>query len=134
MKKASTAGIQQSRAQFVRQKSVEALQRWKGSETDRQSSYRSRKHSKVQFCPGTVLLLAVSVGDIDEVKLLVKSNAESINFQNVDGLTPLHQVLSYLVDFVFLRRELRSIYIQFLFSPINNLVCLYQAKTAIDNL
>ena len=34
---------------------------------------------------------AVSVGDEDEVKLLLKSDVD-VNFQNVDGLTPLHQV------------------------------------------
>ena len=93
MKKASTAGVQPSRAKFVKQKSIEAIERWKGSATDRQPAHRSRKNSKVQFSPGTVLLFAVSVGDIDEVKLLLSSQAD-VNFQNVDGLTPLHQVLS----------------------------------------
>ena len=100
MKKASTAGIKPSRAQFVRQKSLEALQRWKGSETDRQPTYRSRKNSKVQFCPGTVLLFAVSVGDVDEVRLLLASNT-NVNYQNVDGLTPLHQVLKLLLKSTF---------------------------------
>lgn len=94
-KKASTAGIQPSRAQFVRQKSLEALKRWKGSETDRQSPHRSRKNSKVQFYPGTVLLFAVSIGDVDEVRLLLASRTD-VNYQNVDGLTALHQVFKLL--------------------------------------
>lgn len=85
------SGSQNSRAGNALQKRQEALKRWKGSETDRESSNRSRKSPKIQFSSGTVFLSAISSGDVDEVKKLLEKDAD-INFQNVDGLTALHQV------------------------------------------
>lgn len=84
-------GGQTSRAGNALQKRQESLKRWKGSETDRQPVDRSKKKSKIKFNAGTVFLSAVSSGDVDEVKKLLAKGTD-INFQNVDGLTALHQV------------------------------------------
>ena len=85
------SGSQNSRAGNALQKRQEALKRWKGSETDREPPDRSRKKTKIKFSSGTVFLSAISSGDVDEVKKLLAKDAD-INFQNVDGLTALHQV------------------------------------------
>lgn len=80
-----------SRAGNALQKRQESLKRWKGSETDRQPVDRSKKKAKIKFNSGIVFLSAVSSGDVDEVKKLLAKGTD-INFQNVDGLTALHQV------------------------------------------
>ncbi|XP_032241225.2 protein phosphatase 1 regulatory subunit 12A isoform X4 [Nematostella vectensis] len=87
---ADPSGNQGSRASNALQKRQDSLRRWKGSETDRQPVDRSRKKPKIQFNSGIVFLSAVSSGDVDEVKKLLAKGAD-INYQNVDGLTALHQ-------------------------------------------
>lgn len=84
-------GGQTSRAGNALQKRQESLKRWKGSETDRQPVDRSKKKNKIKFDSGTVFLSAVSSGDVEEVKKLLAKGTD-INYQNVDGLTALHQV------------------------------------------
>lgn len=80
-----------SRAGNALQKRQESLKRWKGSETDRQPVDRSKKKAKIKFNAGIVFLSAVSSGDVDEVKKLLAKGTD-IDFQNIDGLTALHQV------------------------------------------
>lgn len=80
-----------SRAGNALQKRQESLKRWKGSETDKQPAVRSENKAKIKFNAGIVFLSAVSSGDVDEVKKLLARGTD-INFQNVDGLTALHQV------------------------------------------
>ena len=96
---ADPSGGQGSRASNAIQKRQESLRRWLNSETAQESSDRSRKRTKIQFSLGTVLLSAVSSGDVDEVKKFLAKGAD-INHQNVDGLTALHQVnyLAFLLQ------------------------------------
>lgn len=89
-------GGQNSRAINALQKRQESLRKWKTSETARESTDRSNKRTKIKFSLGTVFLSAVSAGDVDEVKKLLGRNND-INYQNVDGLTALHQV--YVLTF-----------------------------------
>ena len=80
-----------SRPKTALMKRHEQLQRWKGSELDRERSHVDPKRIKVKFNQGCVFLAACASGDTDEVKKMLGKGAD-INYANVDGLTALHQV------------------------------------------
>lgn len=68
------------------------LQRWKDSETNKQSAVsKPQTATKVNFQDGCIFLAACSSSDKDDVKRLLDRGAD-INTANVDGLTALHQV------------------------------------------
>jgi protein phosphatase 1 regulatory subunit 12A len=67
------------------------LERWDGSETNKEHSTLRRIPSRVKFPEDCVFLAACSQGDKSEVKRLLDLGA-NINTGNVDGLTALHQV------------------------------------------
>ena len=69
----------------------EQLQRWKGSEFDKEDNIRNAKLAKVKFDPGCVFLAACAMEDYDDIESLMKRGAD-INYANIDGLTALHQV------------------------------------------
>ncbi|XP_022103935.1 protein phosphatase 1 regulatory subunit 12A-like isoform X15 [Acanthaster planci] len=81
-----------SRPKTALMKRHEQLQRWKGSELDRERSNVDPKRIKVKFNQGCVFLAACASGDTDEVKKMLGKGAD-INYANVDGLTALHQAV-----------------------------------------
>ncbi|XP_071792272.1 protein phosphatase 1 regulatory subunit 12A-like isoform X11 [Asterias amurensis] len=70
----------------------EQLQRWKGSELDKEKNYIDPKRIKVKFAQGCVFLAACASGDTSDVKKMLAKGAD-INYANVDGLTALHQAV-----------------------------------------
>lgn len=90
-KMADPSSGEPSRASNALFKRQEQLQRWKQSETAREPVVKTTKRAKLKFDDGTVFLSAVSAGDIDEVKKLLQKGAD-VNYQNIDGVTALHQV------------------------------------------
>lgn len=90
-KMADPSSGEPSRASNALYKRKEQLERWKQSETAREPVFKATKRTKLKFDDGTVFLSAVSAGDIDEVKKLLQRGAD-VNYQNVDGVTALHQV------------------------------------------
>lgn len=79
-----------SRSSSALFKRAEQLQKWKESETFKQSP-NPRHAARIQFSTGTVFLAACKAGDKDEIQRLLNMGAD-INTPNVDGLTALHQV------------------------------------------
>lgn len=90
-KMADPSSGEPSRASNALFKRQEQLQRWKQSETCREPVVKPTKRAKLKFDDGTVFLSSVSSGDIDEVKKLLQNGAD-VNYQNIDGVTALHQV------------------------------------------
>lgn len=88
---ADSSTTEPSRATNALLKRQEQLQRWKISETAREPVFKPTKRNKLKFDDGTVFLSAVSAGDLDEVKKLLQKGTD-VNYQNVDGVTALHQV------------------------------------------
>lgn len=88
---ADSSGNEPSRASNALFKRQEQLQRWKQSETAREPIVKLTKRNKLKFDDGTVFLSAVSAGDLDEVRKLLQKGSD-VNYQNVDGVTALHQV------------------------------------------
>ncbi|XP_013133232.1 PREDICTED: protein phosphatase 1 regulatory subunit 12B isoform X8 [Papilio polytes] len=78
-----------SRSSSALFKRAEQLQKWKESETFKQSP-NPRHAARIQFSTGTVFLAACKAGDKDEIQRLLNMGAD-INTPNVDGLTALHQ-------------------------------------------
>ncbi len=88
---ADSGGNEPSRANNALFKRHEQLQRWKQSETAREPIVKPTKRNKLKFDDGTVFLSAVSAGDLDEVRKLLQKGSD-VNYQNIDGVTALHQV------------------------------------------
>ncbi|XP_038073245.1 protein phosphatase 1 regulatory subunit 12B-like isoform X6 [Patiria miniata] len=81
-----------SRPKSALMKRHEQLQRWKGSELDKEKNHVDPKRIKVKFNQGCVFLAACASGDTDEVKKMLGKGTD-INYANVDGLTALHQAV-----------------------------------------
>ncbi len=82
---------QTSRASNALLKRQEAIKRWMLSDTNRESLHRPSNKVRITFESETVFLSAVSSGDVEETKNLIKGGVD-IDCANVDGLTALHQV------------------------------------------
>lgn len=96
------AATDHSRSEAAKQRRQDQLQRWLRSETDRTgsesgvtSSGSGTRRAKVRFAQGAVFMAACSAGDREEVAALLRQGAD-INHANVDGLTALHQVGSFV--------------------------------------
>jgi hypothetical protein len=100
---ADSGGNEPSRASNALFKRQEQLQRWKQSETAQEPIVKPTKRNKLKFDDGTVFLSAVSAADLDEVRKLLQKGSD-VNYQNVDGVTALHQVgaLENIAGSVFL--------------------------------
>ncbi|XP_071941670.1 protein phosphatase 1 regulatory subunit 12A-like isoform X1 [Antedon mediterranea] len=70
----------------------EQLQRWKGSELDKEPAINPKKTTKVKFDKGCVFLASCASGDQKEVKAMLDSGTD-INYANIDGLTAIHQAV-----------------------------------------
>ena len=76
------------------QKRHQQLQKWEGSQTNKEPIFISskRKQSRVKFGESVVFLAAVQSGDMKEVERLISDEKADVNSVNKDGLTSLHQV------------------------------------------
>ena len=88
---ADSGGNEPSRANNALFKRQEQLRRYIQSETAREPIVKPTKRNKLKFDDGTVFLSAVSAGDLDEVRKLLQKGSD-VNYQNIDGVTALHQV------------------------------------------
>ncbi|XP_033107888.1 protein phosphatase 1 regulatory subunit 12A-like isoform X1 [Anneissia japonica] len=70
----------------------EQLERWKGSELDKEPAINPKKTTRVKFDKGCVFLASCASGDEKEVKAMLDSGTD-INYANIDGLTAIHQAV-----------------------------------------
>lgn len=79
-------------------KRAEQLKRWEESDTNQQPPVpRPERGSRIKFSSGCIFLAACLAGDKEEVLKMLEQGAD-INTANVDGLTALHQVSSFLMN------------------------------------
>jgi len=81
---------QDLRTNSAHSKRNEQINRWKESETCKESSQPKTVDRKVAFSNGCIFLASCAAGDREEVEDLLGRGAD-INTANVDGLTALHQ-------------------------------------------
>ena len=81
---------QDLRTNSAHSKRNEQINRWKESETCKESSQPKTVDRKVDFSDGCIFLASCAAGDREEVEDLLRRGAD-INTANVDGLTALHQ-------------------------------------------
>ena len=86
----------ETRSNSALMKRAEQLKRWQESETFKEPGQpKAKKSRRVGFSDGCVFLAACAAGEKGEVEALLKRGAD-IDTANVDGLTALHQVRTFL--------------------------------------